>query len=71
MWSLLAGLPRAQRVVLVLRFYLDMTDEEIAVTLGCAHPTVRAHASRALSRLRTALGGRSARETVEVRIERH
>ncbi|GGQ77221.1 SigE family RNA polymerase sigma factor [Couchioplanes azureus] len=59
MWTLLAGLPRAQRVVLVLRFYADMTDEEIAVTLDCAPSTVRAHASRALGRLRAALADRA------------
>ncbi|MEU7908321.1 SigE family RNA polymerase sigma factor [Actinoplanes sp. NPDC049118] len=70
MWALLAGLPRAQRAVLVLRFYLDMTDEEIANTLGCAHPTVRAHASRALGRLRAAMADRSAPQTVEVSVER-
>lgn len=60
-WTLLAGLPRAQRAVLVLRFYADMTDEEIAATLGCGHGTVRAHASRALGRLRTAITGTAPR----------
>jgi RNA polymerase sigma-70 factor (sigma-E family) len=63
MWTLLAGLPRAQRAVLVLRFYDDLADDEIANALGCAPSTVRAHASRALARLRTALGHRP---TVEV-----
>ncbi|OLE23803.1 MAG: RNA polymerase subunit sigma-24 [Actinobacteria bacterium 13_1_20CM_3_71_11] len=61
MWCLLAGLPRAQRAVLVLRFYDDLTDIEIAEVLGCAPSTVRAHASRALARLRTTL-----QHTVEV-----
>ena len=56
MWTLLAGLPRAQRAVLVLRFYNDLADDEIADTLGCTPSTVRAHASRALAKLRTALG---------------
>jgi RNA polymerase sigma-70 factor (sigma-E family) len=62
-WTLLAGLPRAQRAVLVLRFYDDLTDDEIADMLGCAPSTVRAHASRALARLRTAVAHRP---TVEV-----
>jgi RNA polymerase sigma-70 factor (sigma-E family) len=46
--ELLASLPRAQRAVLVLRFYAGMADDEIAETLGCAKPTIRAHAARAL-----------------------
>ncbi|MDR7276871.1 SigE family RNA polymerase sigma factor [Catenuloplanes atrovinosus] len=55
MWSLLAGLPRAQRAVLVLRFYCDLPDDEIAALLGCAQSTVRSHAARALARMRTML----------------
>jgi RNA polymerase sigma factor (sigma-70 family) len=63
MRELLATLPRAQRAVLVLRFYAGMGDDEIAETLGCAKPTIRAHAARALARLRTAIRDR---DTVEV-----
>lgn len=51
-WRLLATLPRQQRAVLVLRFYEDLPDREIAATLGCGEATVRAHASRALAALR-------------------
>lgn len=51
-WRLLATLPRQQRAVLVLRFYEDLPDREIAAVLGCREPTVRAHASRALAALR-------------------
>ena len=51
-WALLARLPRRQRVVLVLRFYEDLSDDQIAQTLGCAVGTVRATASRALGALR-------------------
>jgi RNA polymerase sigma factor (sigma-70 family) len=53
MWQLLAGLPRAQRAVLVLRFYCDLPDDEIAVLLNCGESTVRSQASRALARMRT------------------
>lgn len=53
LWALLAGLPRAQRAVLVLRFYEDLDDVHIAEVLGCAPATVRVHASRALGKLRT------------------
>jgi RNA polymerase sigma-70 factor (sigma-E family) len=53
MWQLLAGLPRAQRAVLVLRFYCDLPDEEIAALLGCGKSTVRSQAARALAQMRT------------------
>jgi RNA polymerase sigma-70 factor (sigma-E family) len=53
MWQLLAGLTRAQRAVLVLRFYCDLPDDEIATLLGCGESTVRSRASRALARMRT------------------
>jgi RNA polymerase sigma-70 factor (sigma-E family) len=56
MWRLLAGLPRAQRAVLVLRFYCDLPDGEIAALLECRESTVRSQASRALARMRTILG---------------
>ena len=58
MRTLLAGLPRARRAVLVLRFYDDLPDDEIAAMLGCSPSTVRAHASRALAKLRIALQDR-------------
>src|SRR3954469_15257720 len=56
MWRLLAGLPRAQRAVLVLRFYCDLADGEIAGLLDCRESTVRSQAARALARMRTMLG---------------
>lgn len=62
MWAMLAGLPRAQRAVLVLRFYNDLGDDEIARLLGCSRSTVRAHAARALARLRSVLDNRKAVE---------
>jgi RNA polymerase sigma-70 factor (sigma-E family) len=55
LWRLLAGLPRTQRAVLVLRFYEDLDDRRIAEVLGCAPATVRVHASRALGTLRAEL----------------
>ena len=53
MWKLLARLPRRQRAVLVLRFYEDLDDTAIAGYLNCSPVTVRAHASKALARLRS------------------
>jgi RNA polymerase sigma factor (sigma-70 family) len=54
-WRRLAGLPRQQRAVLVLRYYECLTDAEIAEVLGCAVGTVRGHASRALASLRAGI----------------
>jgi RNA polymerase sigma-70 factor (sigma-E family) len=51
-WALLGRLPRRQRAVLVLRYYEDLSDDQIAVALGCAVGSVRATASRALAALR-------------------
>jgi DNA-directed RNA polymerase specialized sigma24 family protein len=45
-------LPLRQRTVLVLRFYADASDADIAATLGCRRGTVRSLASRALAALR-------------------
>ncbi len=52
----IARLPRKQRAVIILRYYEDLPDGEIADWLGCAPSTVRAHALRALRTLRVAAG---------------
>jgi RNA polymerase sigma-70 factor (sigma-E family) len=49
---LLERLPARSRVVLVLRFFEDLTDAEIAADLGCRQATVRSIVSRALATLR-------------------
>jgi RNA polymerase sigma-70 factor (sigma-E family) len=46
-WELLRRLPRKQRAVLVLRYYEDLPDAEIATILGCTRATVRSQAARA------------------------
>jgi RNA polymerase sigma-70 factor (sigma-E family) len=48
----IATLPRKQRAALLLRYYEDRTDAEIAELLGCSAGTVRSHISRALATLR-------------------
>lgn len=48
----LAALAPKQRAVLVLRYWEDVPDDEIAATLNCSPGTVRSQASRALARLR-------------------
>lgn len=59
-WRLLAGLPRKQRAVLVLRYYEDLPDSEIAEVLGVAPVTVRTNAARALATLRDTLSAEEA-----------
>jgi RNA polymerase sigma-70 factor (sigma-E family) len=49
-------LPRRQRAVLVLRYYEDRSDTEIAELLGCRPATIRAYVSRALAALRVEMG---------------
>ena len=55
LWPLLATLPRQQRAVLVLRYYEDLPDIDIAELVGCSAATVRSHASHGLARMRTLL----------------
>jgi RNA polymerase sigma-70 factor (sigma-E family) len=55
LWRLLAGLPTRQRAVIVLRYYEDLSEDEIARTLGCAPGTVKSQASKALAKLRAAM----------------
>ncbi|TCO62186.1 SigE family RNA polymerase sigma factor [Actinocrispum wychmicini] len=55
MWQRLARLPKRQRAVVVLRYYEQLADPEIADLLGCAQSTVRAHAHKALATLRNGL----------------
>jgi RNA polymerase sigma-70 factor (sigma-E family) len=49
----LARLPRRMRAVVVLRYYDDLPDPEIAAILGCSTGTVRSQAARALAKLRS------------------
>jgi RNA polymerase sigma-70 factor (sigma-E family) len=51
----LASLPARQRVVVVLRYFADRSDAEIAESLGCRPATVRSLAHRGLGRLRKEL----------------
>ncbi len=51
----LARLPARRREVLMLRYYEDLTEAEIAKRLGCAPGTVKSSAARALRALRDTL----------------
>jgi RNA polymerase sigma-70 factor (sigma-E family) len=52
MWRALSTLPPRQRAVLVLRYYEDLSEQQIAATLGCRPGTVKSQASAALAALR-------------------
>lgn len=47
----IARLPYRQRTVVVLRYYADLSEAEIAAALGCRPGTVKSLASRALATL--------------------
>jgi len=56
LWSLLLRLPPRQRACLVLRYYEDMPDRDIAAVLGCSIGTVKSQSARAMAKLRKELG---------------
>jgi RNA polymerase sigma-70 factor (sigma-E family) len=55
----LQQLPARQREVLVLRYYLDLSEAQIAEALGIAPGSVKAHAHRGLAALRTQMEDRT------------
>jgi len=48
----LRELPTRQRAIVLLRYWDDLSDAQVAAVLGCAPGTVRSQASRALAKLR-------------------
>lgn len=52
----LATLPLRARAVVVLRFWEDLSVEQVADALGCSPGNVKSHTARALDKLRTVLG---------------
>jgi RNA polymerase sigma factor (sigma-70 family) len=51
----LGALSRRHREALVLRFWLDLPESEMAEAMGCSTGSVKSHVSRGLSALRAAL----------------
>jgi len=52
----LGQLPRQQRTVLALRYFLDLSEAQVAVVLGCSTGAVKSAASRGLARVRELVG---------------
>jgi RNA polymerase sigma-70 factor (sigma-E family) len=48
----LLRLPAGQRSVVLLRYWMNMTEAEVAEALGCSVGSVKSQASRALAKLR-------------------
>jgi RNA polymerase sigma factor (sigma-70 family) len=52
LWQAIRSLPPRQRACIVLRYYEDLDDGEIAQLLGCRQGTVRSQIARAITKLR-------------------
>jgi len=50
--DLLRALPRRQRAVVVLRYYADLTEAQVAEAMGCSVGTVKSQHAKALASLR-------------------
>lgn len=56
LWDAVRALPVRQRAVVVLRYYEDLSEAQIAEVLGCSRGTVKSQASDALANLRRLSG---------------
>jgi RNA polymerase sigma-70 factor (sigma-E family) len=52
LWPIVCALPQRQRAIIVLRYYEDLTEQEIAGVLGCSTGTVKSTAHDAMRALR-------------------
>jgi RNA polymerase sigma-70 factor (sigma-E family) len=64
LYRALKALPKRQREVVVLRYFGDLSEREIARELGMAPGTVKSHASRGLAALRAQLDDRPLTEEI-------
>ena len=63
-WPLVCALPPRQRAVIVLRYYEDLSEAQIAAVLGCARGTVKSQSAAAIGALRRALAASGIGEAV-------
>lgn len=59
--SALHTLPARQREAIVLRYYADLSEADIAETMGISRGAVKSHASRGVAALRVRLGAQEDR----------
>ena len=64
LWPLVCALPDRQRAVIVLRYYEDLSQAQIAEVLGCAPGTVKSQAHAGMAALRRALAATGVGEVV-------
>ena len=57
LWDAVSALPPRQRAVVVLRYYADLSEADIADALGCSRGTVKSQAAAALTNLRRLAAG--------------
>ncbi|WP_307870861.1 SigE family RNA polymerase sigma factor [Micromonospora sp. C51] len=67
MLAALHDLPPRMRAVLVLRYWEDLSESQVAEALGCSVGTVKSQSSRALARLRKVLPAASPRPVTPAR----
>ncbi|HEU4425218.1 MAG TPA: SigE family RNA polymerase sigma factor [Pilimelia sp.] len=60
LFSAMRKLPPRTRTVIVLRYWVDLSEAATAELLGCSVGTVKSHASRGLARLREVLAAEDA-----------
>jgi RNA polymerase sigma-70 factor (sigma-E family) len=65
LWPLVCALPARQRAVIVLRYYEDLSEAQIAEALGCAPGTVKSQASAGIAALRRAAAAAGVGEAVD------
>jgi RNA polymerase sigma-70 factor (sigma-E family) len=65
LWEALQHLPKRQRSAIVLRFYLDLPEAEVARLLGVPNGTVKSWTHRGLARLRDRLGAEYRHEPLQ------
>ena len=65
LWPLICALPWRQRAVVVLRFYQDLTEKQVAEELGCSIGTVKSQGHDAMQALRRGLGAWASGEEVK------